>query len=165
MFRTYNSKVPSIQRRDDIVPQPFGKRDYRCVDGSQGQIAVAGYELCDPYPIAWENRCRSEVSRSEIAKESRFCDPTESRLDEIGNLGDDELGHEQWPRMGFKKLQACVMVAVVLVHVSVERSGIDDQRDWRASRLMISSIRRAVSRRPLRPALAAINRRRATPPT
>ncbi len=90
--------------------------------------------------MARVNRCRSEVSRGEIAKEPRFRDPAESTLDEIGNLGDDKLGHEQRPRMGFKKLQACVMVAVVFVHVRVERPGIDDQRDWRASRLLISSM-------------------------
>ena len=77
----------------------------------------------------------------------------------------DELRHEQWPRVGFKELQACFMVTVVLVDVCVKRSGIDDQRDRRASCRMISSMRRAVSRRPLRPALAAIRRRRATPPT
>jgi len=39
---------------------------------------------------------------------------------------------------------------------STERPGIDDQRDRRASRRMISSILLAVSRRPLRPAFAAI---------
>jgi hypothetical protein len=129
VFRADNIEVPSIQCRDDIVPQPFGKGDDRRVDGSQGQIAVSGYELCDPYPIAWENRRRSKVSRGEIAKESRFCDPAKSSLDEIGNLSDDELRDEQWPGMRFKKLQTCVVVAIVLVHVSVKRAGIDDQRD------------------------------------
>jgi hypothetical protein len=165
VFRADNGEVPSIQRRDDIEAQSFGERYDGRVDGSQRQIAISGYELCDPYPIASENRCCDEVSGGEIAKESHFCCPAEASLDEIGDLGDDELRHEQWPRMGFEQLQACFMVAVVLVDVRVKRPGIDDQRDRRASCRMISSMWRAVSRRPLRPALAAIRRRRATPPT
>ena len=165
MFRTDNSEVPSIQRRDDIEAQSLGKCHDGCIDGPQGQIAISGYELCDPYPVAWENRCRSEVSRGEIPEEPHFCCPAEASLDEPGDFGDDELRHEQWPGVGFKELQTCFMVTVVLVDVGVKRSGIDDQRDRRASWRMIASMRRAVSRRPLRPALAAIRRRRATPPT
>jgi len=165
VFRTDNREVPSIQRRDDTEVQSFGKRDDGCIDGSQGQVAISSYELCDPYPIARENRHRGEVSRGEIPKESDFCCPAEASLDEIGNFGDDELRHQQWPRMGFKKLQACFMVVVVRIDVRVKRTGIDDQRDRRASCRMISSMWRAVSRRPLRPAFAAMRFRRALPPT
>ena len=157
--------MPPIQRGDDIEPKPLGKRDYRRVDRSKRQIAISGYELCDPYPVAGENRCRDEVSRGEIAEESHFRHPAKASLDEIGDLGNDELRHEKRPRMGFEELQAWFVVSVVLVDVRVKRPGIDDQRDRRASCRMISSIWRAVSRRPLRPALAAIRRRRATPPT
>lgn len=165
MFRTNHGEVSSIQRGDDIEAQSFGERDDGRIDSSKRQIAISSHELCDPYPIARENRCRDEVSRGEIAEESHFRRPAEASLYEIGDLGDDELRHEQWPRMGLEELQARFMVGVVLVDVRVKRSGIDDQRDRPASRRMISSIWRAVSRRPLRPALAAIRRRRATPPT
>jgi len=55
--------MPSIQRRDHIEAESFGKRHYRCVDGPKGQIAISSDELCDPYPIACENRRRGEVSR------------------------------------------------------------------------------------------------------
>jgi hypothetical protein len=133
VFRTDNREVPSIQRRDDIEPQSLGKRDDGCIDGSQGEVAISSYELCDPYPIARENRYRREVPRGEIPKEPHFRGPAEASLDEIGNFRDDELRHQQWPRMGFKKLQACFMVVVVRVDVSVKRTGIDDQRDRRAS--------------------------------
>lgn len=165
VFRTDNSEVSSIQSRDDIEAESLGKRHDGGINGSQGQIAISGYELCDPYPIACENRCRGEASRGEIAKEPHFCCPAEPSFDEIRDFGDDELRHEQRPWMGFEELQACFMVAVVLVDICVKRPGVDDQRDRRASCRMISSMRRAVSRRPLRPALAAISRRRATPPT
>lgn len=66
--------------------------------------------------------------------------------------------------MGFQKPEAVLMVRVIFVDVRVQRSGIDDQRDRRVSRRMISSIRRAVSREPLRPAFAAISFRRVPPP-
>ena len=62
MFRTDDREVPAIQRRDDIEAQSFGKRDDGCIDGSQGQVAIASYELGDPYPIARKNRYRREVS-------------------------------------------------------------------------------------------------------
>lgn len=156
--------MPSIQRRDDLEVESFGKRHDGCIDSPQRQIAVSGYELCDPYPIAWKYRCSRKVPRGQIPKESHFCCPAEASLNEIGDFGDDELRHEQWPRVGLEELQASFMIRVVLVDVRIKRPGIDDQRDRRASCRMISSIRRAVSRRPLRPALAAIRRRRALPP-
>ena len=62
VFRADNSEVPSIQRCDDIEAQSLGKRHDGCIDGPQRQIAISGYELCDPDPVAWENRCRREVS-------------------------------------------------------------------------------------------------------
>ena len=140
MFRTDNREVSSIQRRDDIEAQPFGKRDDGCVHGSQRQIAISGYQFGDPHPVARENRRCDEVSGSKIAEESHFRRPAEASLNEIGDLGDDQLRHEQWSRMRFEQLQACFMVGVVLVDVRVKRPGIDDQRDRRASCRMISSM-------------------------
>jgi hypothetical protein len=121
VFRTDNGEVPSIQCRDDFESQPFGERYDGGIDGPEGEIAISGYEFRDPYPIARENRSRDEVSRGEIAKESYFRLPAEASLDEIGDLGDDELRHEQRPRMGFEELQACFVVGVVLVNVRVKR--------------------------------------------
>jgi hypothetical protein len=67
----------------------------------------------------------------------------------------------------FVRLEQCearFVVAVVFIDVGVKRPGIDNQCYRRASRRMISSMRRAVSRRPLRPAFAAMSRRRLPPP-
>lgn len=66
--------------------------------------------------------------------------------------------------MRLEERQADLVIAIVLVDVCVQGAGVDNQRDRRASRRMISSIRRAVLRRPLRPAFAAIRRRRPRPP-
>lgn len=65
--------MPSIQRRDGMEAEPLGKRYHRSIDRTQGQIAIAGYELGDPDPIAGENRCGREVSRGEIPEEPHFC--------------------------------------------------------------------------------------------
>ena len=62
VFRADDSEVPSIQRGDDIEAKSLGKRHNGRVDGAEGQIAISRDELGDPHPIAWENRCRSEVS-------------------------------------------------------------------------------------------------------
>ena len=65
--------------------------------------------------------------------------------------------------MSLQEGEAGFVVSIVFVDVGIQRPRIDDQRDRWASRRMISSIRRAVSLRPLRPALAAMKRRRPAP--
>lgn len=63
VFRPDNGEVPSVERRDARKAESFGKRHDGCVDRPEGQIAISGDQLRDPYPIARENRCCSEVSR------------------------------------------------------------------------------------------------------
>lgn len=159
VFGPDDREVPSVQCCDDTVAEPLGKRYDGSVDGAEGQIAVSRDQLGDPYPVPFDHRRGDEVSCGEIAEEPYFCRPAEARLDEVGDFGDDELRYEQWPGVGFEEVQTRLMVAVVLIDIRVEGSGIDDQRDRRVSCRMISSMRRAVSRCPLRPALAASRRR------
>lgn len=47
--------------------------------------------------------------------------------------------------MSLQQRETGLMIAVIFIGVRVERPGVDDQRDLRASRRKISSIRRAVS--------------------
>ena len=61
--------------------------------------------------------------------------------------------------MCFQEAETGSVVLVVGVDVSVERAGIDDQRDNGTSLASISSMRSDTSRQPLRPAAAAPNRR------
>jgi hypothetical protein len=157
-------EVRAIQRSDDIEAESLRKSHDGRIDSPQGQIAIAGDELRDPHPIARENRRCSKVSGGKISEKTHFCGPAEATLDEIRHFGDDELRNEQRPWVRFKQFQARFMIGIVFVDVRVKRPRIDDQRDRRASCRMISSIRRAVSRRPLRPAFAAISRRRGPPP-
>ena len=124
---------------------------------------VCGDQFRDAHPVSRENRFREKVSGCQISEEADLRSPAEPRLEEIGNLRHDQLRHDEWTFVRLQQRQAGLVIPVVLVDVCVERSGVDDQRDRRASRRMISSMRRAVSRRPLRPALAAIRRRRPPP--
>lgn len=62
MFRADDREVATIQRGDHLDAKSFGKRDDGSVDGPKRQIVIAGYELRDAHPVAWQNRCGSEVS-------------------------------------------------------------------------------------------------------
>ncbi len=62
VLRADDREVAAIQRGDDLETKSFGKGHDGCVDGSKWQIVIAGYELRDPHPIAWQNRRGGEVS-------------------------------------------------------------------------------------------------------
>lgn len=66
--------------------------------------------------------------------------------------------------MGFEKIKALVVMAVVSVYVGVKRSRIDQKGYRETSRRRISSIRSATSSRPLRAAFAASSVRLPPPP-
>lgn len=164
MFRANDGEVAPIQRGNRVDTKSLGEGDHGCVDGPKRKVVVSAYELGDPDPITSDHRLRKEISGSEISKETHLRLPAQARFDEISDFGNDQLRHQQRSGMGFQEMQALLVVAVIFVDVGVRRPGIDDQRDRRTSERMISSIRRAVSREPLRPALAAISFRRAPPP-
>ena len=160
MPRANDREVPSIECRHSAHAESFGKRHYRRIDGPQRQVVILADELRDPDPIRREHRLGNEISGGQIAKETHLRLPAEACFDQIGDFGDDQLRYEQRTRMGFQQTQARFVVTVILIDVRVQRTGVDDQRDLWISSRMISSMRRAVSCRPLRPALAAISFRR-----
>jgi hypothetical protein len=124
---------------------------------------MAGNELCNPDPVAGLNWFRNQVPCGEVAQESHLGFDADSGLKQAGDLSDNELRNDERPLMTREQGQAGFVVPIVFIDIGVEGAGIDDQRDRWASRRKISSIRRAVSRRPLRPALAAMRRRRPPP--
>jgi hypothetical protein len=164
VFGPNDCEVAPIQRRDRTDSESLGERHHGGINCPERKIMVSAYQLGNPHPVASSHGLDDEVSRGEIAQESHFRLPPQPRFDEIGDFGNDQLWHQQRTRMRFEKPQTCVVIAVVFVYVGVQRSGIDDQRDLRASSRMISSMRRAVSCVPLRPAFAASSFRRARPP-
>lgn len=78
---------------------------------------------------------------------------------QVSNLRNDELRNNQRTRMRLEQFQTLRMISVILVDVCVQMPSVYKERYRRASRLRISSIRRAVDLWPLRPAFAAISRR------
>lgn len=133
MSGTDNSEVSAIQRRDNADAKSFGEGHHGRVDGPQRQVAILGYELCDPHPIAMENWLDKEATGREISKESHLRFPPQARLEEIDDFRDDELRNEEWTGVRFEKPQTRLVVVVILVDICVQRSGIDDQGYRRAS--------------------------------
>ena len=125
---------------------------------------VDGDELRDAEPVGREHRLGEKVSGCKVAEEPDLRVPANSRIEEVSDFRYDKLRHDEGTFVRLQEPETGFMIAVVLVHIRVERPGIDDESYRRASRRMISSILRAVSERPLLPAFAAIRRRRPLPP-
>jgi hypothetical protein len=106
---------------------------------------------------------QDEGACAEVAEKAGLCFPSESRGEQVCDLGDDERGDDERPGVGLEQFEAGSVVRVVGVDVRVERTGVDDQRDGADSARMISSTRSEMSLRPLRPAAAALSVRRAPP--
>lgn len=144
--------------------EPLGRGDYRGIDGAERQIVVLGDELGDAnwvFGVKWLDR---EATVGKVAEESNLGLPAQASSDQIGDLGDDEGGDDEWAGIGFQQLEAGGVMGVVGVDVGVEGTRVDDQRDGTVSEAMISSIRSEMSLCPLRPLAAAPNRRRPPAP-
>lgn len=163
MCRPYDSEVTPVQRRDRIDPESLSRRHNRGIHRAEGQVAILGDEFGDADPIAGKDRIGGEVSCCEISEESDLGIGSDPLFDEIGDLGDHELGNDQRPRVRKQERETRVVIAVILINVGVERTRVDEKGYRRASRRKIASIFRAVSRCPLLPALAARSRRRPPP--
>ena len=150
-----NREVSSVEGRDSGDTETFGGDNYRGVHGAEGQVSVSVHQFSDPQPVAHSDRVDLEVSRGEVANKADFRVGTESSLEEVDDFGRHQGRNDQWTGMGQQELQAGSVVPVVRVDVCVEWSRVDDQRDDRASRARISSMRSETSERPLRPAAAA----------
>ena len=94
MLRPDDCEVPPIQRRYSTDAESLCEGYDGCIHGSQRQIAISGYELCNPHPIAGEHGLCKKVSGSEISEESHFSFPAQTCLEEINDFGDHELRHE-----------------------------------------------------------------------
>jgi len=83
----------------------------------------------------------------------------------MDDLGDDQGRDDERAGVGLEKFECRGVVSVIRVDVGVKRSGVDDDRSYRAtSAARISSTRSETSLRPLCPAPAAPSRRRVDGP-
>ena len=155
-----HAEVTAVERRHFDGIEPFRRGDHRRVDRAKRQVAVLGDELSDANGVARVQWLDSEAAFGEIAEEANLRLPAQPGFDQVGDLGDDEGGEDEGAWVGFEQLQAGGVVGVVGVDVGVEGAGVEDQRDGAISEARISSIRSETSLCPLRPAAAALRRRR-----
>jgi hypothetical protein len=120
--------------------------------------------VSDPQPVPGFHRLGVEVAARQITEKPHFRLGTETRGQEVHDLGNNELRNDKRARVGFKQRQAAGVVSIVRVDVRVQRSRIDDKGYRLTSSRRIFSISSETSERPLRPARAASKRRRAGVP-
>jgi hypothetical protein len=149
--------VPTIERRQRRNPEALGRSHDRGVDRSQGQVAVLPDELADSQPIAGAHRLYREGAAGDIAEKPDFRLRTDASRQQIRDLGDRQDRDDERARMRLEQPTTGVVMAVVGIDVSVERSRVDEERYRPASLAKISSIRTEMSSRPLAPAPAAAN--------
>jgi hypothetical protein len=155
----HDCEVPTIERRHRQNPEALGRSHDRGVDRSQGQIAVLPDELADSQPVAGAHRLYREGAPGDIAEKPDFRVRTDASRQQIRDLGDRQDGDDQRARMRLEEPTTGVVMAVVGIDVSVERSGVNEERYRPASLARISSIRMEMSSWPLAPAAAAPNLR------
>lgn len=129
--------------------------NYRCVNGSEGEIPVPTHQLGDVEPVTGHHRLDRELACGEITEKTDFGLYTQPTPDEVDDLGDDKGREDQGTRVGDQELNRIAMMAVIGVDVRVERSGINQGGYLATSAAKISSMRSEMSSRPLRPAPAA----------
>ncbi len=157
-----HGEMASIRGGDVCQVPAFGCGDYRGVSSSQWQVSVFRDEFGDAEPIRRVDGLDHEQTLGQVSEEAHLGFGSESAGDEVCGFGDDEGRDDEGAAVCLEQFEAGFVVCIVGVDVGVQRSGVDDQGAYRShSRLRISSIRADTSERPLRPAAAAPNRRRA----
>ena len=154
-------EVPSIECGDPASANSLARGDDRSVDRTKRKVSVGRHQLRDSKPIGWRNLLGHQLARSQVAEEAHLGLRTDSSAQQVGDLGDDQNWHQDWPRVVLEKSPAPAVLGIISVVGRVERSGVGDQRAANSD-LRISSIRCETSRRPLRPAAP---RRRLPPST
>lgn len=102
--RPYDVEVAAVEGGDVIDSHAFGRSHHRSVDGPERQVPVGGYEIGDAQPVRRRDRLGNEVAGGKVADEPNFGINADSRPEQVGHLGDDKLGDDEWAGMGFQQL-------------------------------------------------------------
>lgn len=143
--------------------ETFGGGDDRCIDRSERQVWILAHQFGDAQPIGCRHGFDAEFTRGQVTQETGFSMCAETTSDEVDHLGDHQGRDDQGTEMRQEEIKGLVVVPVVGVNVSIKRPGIDQDRYLATSAVRSSSIRSAMSSRPLRPAPAARSRRSRPP--
>lgn len=114
-----------VERRYLPDAQPLGGRHDGRVHRAQWKVPVFPNELCHAQPVRRGYRLGRKCSGREVTQEPDLGFRSESRLDEVGNLRDDQDGNHQRPFVCQHQIQARLVMAVVLIDVGVQRPRID----------------------------------------
>lgn len=140
MRRAHDREVAAIERRDGRDPESLRGDDDGGINGPERQIFIRDDELGDPDPVRGIDGFGDEGAGREVSEEPCLGVRTQSLLDEVGDLRDDEMRNDERTGMRREQFEACVVVPVVLVDVGVQRTGVDQERYRFAPRRRISSI-------------------------
>jgi hypothetical protein len=152
---SHDAEVAAIESGNGPEVEPLGGSHHGGVDGAERQVGVLGHEFGDPQPVGGLDGQRRQRPAGQVAKELDFGRRSQAGGEQIRDLGDHQLRHEQRVRVVLQQVQRVGVMSVVSVDVGVERAGIDQQTLQDSSSRRISSIRAEISWRPLRPAAAA----------
>jgi hypothetical protein len=97
--------VPAIERGDLGDAPAFSRGDHRSVDAAEREVAVASDELGHPQQVGRMDWFHQEAAGCQIPKESHFGLPTETRREQVGDLGDDKAWNKQRAAMALQQLE------------------------------------------------------------
>ncbi len=155
MSWSHDAEVAAIESGNGPEVEALGGGHHGGVDRAERQVSVLRHEFGDPQPVGGLDGQRCQRPAGQVAKEPDLGRRSQACGEQVRDLGDDQLRHEQRVRVALQQAQRVGVMSVVSVDVGVERAGIDQQTGQESSSRRISSIRWETSWRPLRPAAAA----------
>ena len=121
-------EMPAIEGGDGASANSLACGDDRSVDRTKRKVSVGCQQPNDPKPIAWRNRLGHQLARRQVAEEAHLGVRTDSSSQQVGDLGDDQNRHQDWPRVALEKSPAPAVLGIISVVGRVKRSGVGDQR-------------------------------------
>jgi hypothetical protein len=100
--RAHDAEVATVEGRDLGGVEPLRRGDHRGVNSAERQVAVFGDKLGDADRVAGVQRLDREAAAGQVPEETDLGFPAETRLDQVGDLGDDEGGNDKRAGMGLQ---------------------------------------------------------------
>jgi hypothetical protein len=111
--------MTSIERCDGAEAKPLGGSDYRCIDGTQWQVGIAGHQLGHSQPVLRLDLELDKSATGQIAEETDLGRGSQAGSHEVGDLSDRQDGHEYWPRVIADQLECGGVMLVVGIDIRV----------------------------------------------
>ena len=96
---TDDGEVPAVECCDRGDSDSFSRCHDGTVDGPQRQVPIPTHQLGDTKPVTRHDWLDGELTPREITEEADLGVDAKSCSDEVGHLGDDERGNDEWAGM------------------------------------------------------------------